>query len=445
MKILRLQAHNVKRISDIDLKLEGRHLFIIGGRNGSGKSSAIDALVYALGGARAIPAKPLKEGESEGSIRITLDGDTELHQTGVIVERTFKKRGKSELVVKSDDGFEAPTPQAILDSLLAPGRFGFDPLAFTRLKPREQLDQLRGVVGLNFSELDRDRLKAFDERSIVNRQVRDLQGRIKSMPHHEGLPDEVQSVGDLAEKFRRCESVNRDNDKLKAGLVEARQILWDMEERIVGWDENIKRIQAELDRAQQQRDLIIKRRDKFFDDVRVAESNVEKLEYEDTADIERQMNSVEQTNEHIRQNHQRLTLMEERETTEAHAELLSKEIERIDEEKRQRMAAADWPVPGLGYGEDGIILNGLPFEQASSAEQMRVSVAMGMKINPTLRVLIIRDGALLDNDNLAAISRQCEENDYQLLLEMATRDESEDQLCSVIIEEGRVKRAHVPA
>ena len=60
------------------------------------------------------------------------------------------------------------------------------------------------------------------------------------------------------------------------------------------------------------------------------------------------------------------------------------------------------PVEGLGFGAGIVTFNGLPFDQASTAEQLRVSVAIAMAANPKLRVLRIKHGNDLDADNLAA-------------------------------------------
>ena len=68
------------------------------------------------------------------------------------------------------------------------------------------------------------------------------------------------------------------------------------------------------------------------------------------------------------------------------------------------------PSPGLSFetlteGSGGrerknpkkiITYNGVPLSEASTAEQIRVSTAIGMADKPELRFLLIRDGSLLD-------------------------------------------------
>ena len=60
-------------------------------------------------------------------------------------------------------------------------------------------------------------------------------------------------------------------------------------------------------------------------------------------------------------------------------------------------------MKGLALGNGEVLLNGLPLSQASGAEQLRLSMAIAMAGNPKLRVLRIKEGSLLDDDNLALL------------------------------------------
>lgn len=114
---------------------------------------------------------------------------------------------------------------------------------------------------------------------------------------------------------------------------------------------------------------------------------------------------------------------------------LTERIERIQKTKADALAAVEFPVPGLSFDESGVTLNGIPLEQASSAEQLRVSVALAMAANPELRVLRIVDGSLLDSDSMKIITELATEHDYQVWIEVV----DESGKVGVVIEEGRVK------
>jgi len=81
-------------------------------------------------------------------------------------------------------------------------------------------------------------------------------------------------------------------------------------------------------------------------------------------------------------------------------------------------------------------LRGVPFSQASSAEQLRVSVAMGLAMNPTLRVVLIRDGSLLDSASMQLIAEEAAKNKAQVWVERVSEDGAG---CTVVIEDGMVQ------
>ena len=85
----------------------------------------------------------------------------------------------------------------------------------------------------------------------------------------------------------------------------------------------------------------------------------------------------------------------------------------------------------------GVTFNGLPFEQASSAEQLRVSVAMALGLAPArpdaIKVLLVRDASLLDDNSLKLITDMTEAAGGQCWLERVSNTDEEEQL---IISEG---------
>ena len=100
-----------------------------------------------------------------------------------------------------------------------------------------------------------------------------------------------------------------------------------------------------------------------------------------------------------------------------------------------KLDGATYPVQGLALGDDGILFNGLPFSQASSAEQLRVSVGIGLASNPRLRVLLVRDGSLLDPASLAMMREMAESAEAQVWIERVSKGDE----CTVIIQDGRIE------
>jgi hypothetical protein len=80
------------------------------------------------------------------------------------------------------------------------------------------------------------------------------------------------------------------------------------------------------------------------------------------------------------------------------------------------------------------LYNGLPLNQAGSAEQLRVATAIGIAQNPKLKALLIRDGSLLDDDNLALIKQVASEFKAMLWIERVGKGKE----ATVVIEDGEI-------
>ena len=64
-----------------------------------------------------------------------------------------------------------------------------------------------------------------------------------------------------------------------------------------------------------------------------------------------------------------------------------------------------------------------------------MSFHMAVAANPTLRMMQIRNGSLLDKRRKAKLEQLAEEKDMQVFLEVVDTD----QPCAVVIEDGHVK------
>ena len=144
-----------------------------------------------------------------------------------------------------------------------------------------------------------------------------------------------------------------------------------------------------------------------------------------------------EVNEKVKANAQREIFKKLRIEATAEAQEFQATIEQIDADKAKALADADFPVDGLSFDSEQVLYRDVPFSQASSAEQLRVSMGMAAAANPDLRVMLIRDGSLLDPDSLRLVAEFAAERDFQVWLEVVREDEA----CSVVIEDGAVRAA----
>lgn len=429
MRITRLEASNIKRLVAVDVTPTGR-LTVVGGKNRQGKSSVLDAIVYALAGKRQIPDKPLREGETEGKVTLHLDGDESRGLPPMIVERFFDEDGTTRLEIREDNSFgaQAPSPQAILDGLWS--RSGFDPLHFLRLKPREQVDAIRKIIpGLDFEELDKDRKAIYDQRTTVNTESKALHTRAEGITISPDTPESEISVRELAEELRRRNAANQ----AKEALAQRKSELMRQVDGLTK-ESNAIRLQIE-----ELRDTQAKKEAQaisLMDQVEAASKEAAVMPTFDTDEIVVQMEKAEELNELRRTALRKAELLAAAKTLDDQSKQLTDDIAAIDKRKADAISSAELPVPGLGFSADGLMLNGLPFEQASSAEQLEVAVAMALSGNPPLRVVLVHDGSLMDDETLARMAEVAERYDAQVWIERV----SEGPECTVVIEEGVVKK-----
>ena len=143
-----------------------------------------------------------------------------------------------------------------------------------------------------------------------------------------------------------------------------------------------------------------------------------------------------ETNQKAEAYKQYLSKVESKKSLENSSAAYTAKIEALDKQKNDAIAAAKFPVAGLSFTDTGVLYNGIPFSQCSSAEKLRVSVAIAMAGNPKLRVIRITDGSLIDSKNMAIIESLAKENDYQIWIEKV--DESGS--VGVYIEDGQIKQ-----
>jgi hypothetical protein len=105
--------------------------------------------------------------------------------------------------------------------------------------------------------------------------------------------------------------------------------------------------------------------------------------------------------------------------------------------KVKAIAEAKLPVPGMTLGDGVVLLNNVPFEQASDAQKLIASVRMAMAANPKLKLILIQNGSLLDAKAMELLAKLAEETGYQVFIE---RVDGSGKV-GFVIEDGRVKGA----
>lgn len=426
MRIVELQVENVKRIVAVEIKPVG-NVIEIRGKNGAGKTSVLDAIAMLLGGEKLCPPKPIRDGQNRASATANLG---ELRAT-----RIWTKKG-SYLSIADLDGTKKRAPQAILDKLV--GDLTFDPLEFSRKTADQQRATLIQMTGI---QEFLDKLAEAAETVGANRrewkgEVKRLQGAVDTAPDvPEDTPPNTVNVAELTNELADAERTNRKNETDRSTLrsaLEKRQRQWD------ALDENTVSLNGLKDRVKELGELIVTQTQEY--EAAIVETDalgkcVNALQEVDTWAIRDRINSAADVNQCIAERKQVAKWADELKHATGQVTGHTTEIERLRAERVTCIAGASYPIDGLAVTEDGVTFQGIPFSQCASSEQLRVSTAIAMSLNPKLRVLLVRDGSLLDDEHLKALYELVEANDYQLWIERV----GEDGDASVTIEEGQVK------
>ena len=430
-KIVSLESENVMRIKAVHIQPNGRNVVIIGGDNANGKSSVLQSIAMLFGGAAEIPETPVRVGEEKAKIIAKLDN-------GIVVRRTFTKAGGTALVVESADGARYPSPQSIMDALT--GKLMFDPLAFVKLDPAKQKTALQTLVGLDFTEINETRAKVYQERTLINRHLDHVRARLATMTHHEDAPAEEVSTAGLLAELEDAQKHNEEKESLGRAIKAAAAKLQLRRDGAAAQRAKIQALENELREA---RALL----PKFDEDVKQAGIEHDaaiQADWEfkaiDLAPLRAAVANASETNRKVAENKVRADAVAALEKHTAEAAQATKAIADCDAAKEKALSEANFPIDGLAFDDNGVTYNGIPFSQASSAEQLRVSVAMGAALNPKLRVMLVRDGSLLDERSLQLLGDLAKEHDLQVFVERVGKADSS----AIIIEDGTVASEPTP-
>ena len=157
--------------------------------------------------------------------------------------------------------------------------------------------------------------------------------------------------------------------------------------------------------------------------------------------IRRQIEGARAMNAAIQQRDLRDRQIANAEALEAQSDALTKAMEARTADKQAKVAAAKLPVDGITFGDGAILLDGLPLDQASDAQQLRTSIAIAMARQPKLRVIRVRDGSLLDEDGLRLLAGLADEHNCQVWVE---RVDSTGAV-GFVLEDGHLKEPAPPA
>jgi len=414
-RLIEVRAHNVKALKAVAIKVDGKPVFKISGRNGQGKSSVLDAVAMAIAGPAAFPARPIRAGESEAEVFLDF---TDLKLTRKIIAKEGGAGVTHTLKLDFRDGRRPKEKQTVLDELRG-SPIADDPLEFATMKPKERLDLVKNLVpDFDFDDNAAQRRELFEERTTTGRLRDRAVGAAASIIVPPDAPLAPIDISATTQELLDAQEYNR-------GLDRQRRTREEMADSIEGKRDELEQLGARI------REL-----NKQIADEEAALHALKPLgEPKDTAAIEERLRNAQSHNAAAAKRSDRLKADSEAATLSSKYEELTSQIEALDKQKVDAIASAKFPVPELAIGDDDVLLDNLPFELASTARKIRVSTRLLMAMKPDLRVLLVREGSLLDDDSREALEADAKEHGFVVLMECVGDDIAGG---GVVIENGEV-------
>lgn len=403
VKINELLIENVKRVKAVQFEPSADGLTIIGGRNGQGKTSVLDAIAWALGGNNYKPSVPERDGALvPPNLHIELSN-------GLIVERKGKN---STLKVTDPNGNKSG--QQLLNEFVS--TLALDLPKFINGSDKDKADSLLKILGIGdvLAQLDTKENQLYAQRTEVGRIADRKKKAADEMPMYPNVPKEPVSATELIKEQQEILARNGENERKRQDAARYEQMLAEAQ---IAFDE----AKAALQKAEQ--------------DCLTARKSAENLHDESTAELEKNLAEIEALNIKIRANSTKEAAEIEANNLQQEYDGLTEQIESVREERNKLLDSAELPLPGLSVKDGKLIYNNMPWDGMSGSDQLKVATAIVRKLNPQCGFVLMDKLEQMDLETLQEFGTWLKQEGLQVI---ATRVSTGDE-CSIIIEDGMVK------
>lgn len=409
IKINALQVENVKRVKAVALEPSANGLTVIGGKNGQGKTSVLDAIAWALGGDRYRPSNAEREGSNlPPHIKLELSN-------GLTVERSGKN---SALKVVDTTGNRSG--QQLLNEFVE--QLAIDLPRFLRASNHEKADTLLQVIGVGdqVRSLEVKEKEVYNRRRMIGQEADRKRKYADELPHYPAAPNEPVSASQLIRQQQDILARNGENQRKR---MRANQI----EHEYGRTAAHVSLLRSQLADAEKQLQQLEA-------DLAIAQKDALDLQDESTDEIERSLQEIEQINIQVRANCDREKAEQDAAYYAQQYQDLTKELEEIRHDKYALLDSAKLPLPGLSVEDGELTYNGKKWDCMSGADQLIAATAIVRAINPKCGFVLLDKLEQLDADQLHMFGVWLQSQQLQVI---ATRVSTGPE-CSIIIEDGFV-------
>lgn len=426
LKIINAEIENFKNISYKEVEINGKS-FNITGMNGAGKSSFWQALMSPLD-SKFIPQEPIKKGEERGSVEIKISGELNGEMKTYNIAIYFSQENqRGRLVITGEDGEAVKGGKKLIQDIV--GNISFDIMEFINLGltstgkvsvtgVREQIEILKQLMPQETLEqlhnLDVEYNELYAERADVKNKLKYQKTVVDNNPFTQEEaekylkpmdPKEVQSkIDDFGKSLEDWNRIDNKVREFSSTISKNEELL---HEAIV----TVKTLEKLLEEEKKK--------------LKQGEEWLSKNSKPEMGDLNTKMTEINSHNEQ----HTKLMSIEasrkELDEITAQEKKMTMDLMGLRVKKKELFGANPLPVKGLSFDDEKVLYNDLPLSEGNipTSHLIAIGCKIGMAMNPNLKVMLIKDGSLLDNKTTKRILSICEKEGYQLMMETVSDDE----------------------
>jgi hypothetical protein len=438
MKVSKVRIENILGIQE--LEFEAGAFNEISGRNGEGKTSALEAIKSVFAGGH--DATLLRNGAEKGEIVLVLDDGTD-------IKKKVTEKGQTTVVER--DGVRQPNPATTIKMLT--DLLSVNPLEFLRAPAKKRVDVLLDSLPMTASaerlaeilgrQID---VKAsshaletiallhkeiFDDRTGTNRAVREKESTINQLAAT--LPDGPAGTpaGDAAPLLDHLASLDSARDtqlgRISTKLDSMRETLnLEVEGIRALSQQRIEALRQQIeDETASAAEKIAVEKTAFGDAGRRAAEAREKAiakHAEDRQGIASQLASIQASQSQAAKHEQtRATIKSMRAEADSlvdDAERQSSALAGLEAYKSELLASL--PISGLEVRDGSIFRHGVIFDRLNTAQQVEIAIEIAKKRASELGVICVDGLELLDSRHFAEFKKQVMSSGLQLFVTRVT-------------------------
>lgn len=445
----------------------------LSGRNGTGKSSVLDAIKYALTN-KSDREYIVHKGETEGEIIVETD-------TGLSIDRKVRTNKVGYKSVKRN-GLEVGSPEAFLRELFTP--LQLNPIEFMNMDKKQQnaiiLNMIEYPWDMNkikewFGEIpawvsyDQNILSVLNDiqaengdyyqnRRNIDRDIRNKKAFVEEIASSipAGYDVEKWESASAGKIYRQIERLQRENQTIeKAKLLmdsrdnKIRKFEADKEIEIAALDREISNRANQIDKSvaslneqireyeKEKKQLSSKRQDKLevieqTYKANVAHFDAEVAEYaeyadkqpNDVSDLQNKAKTIEEMQSHINEYKRMISLQNEIDEMKKQSQDLTDKIEKARTLPGEILTNCTIPIEGLTV-ENGIpLINGLPVSNLSEGEKLDLCIDVALQNPNGLNIILIDGVEKLATDLREKLYAKCKEKGLQFIATRTTDDDA---------------------